>query len=753
MKSTLQEKISAYLQAVPNRTYKNIRESIFLKVFGKDAFELVQRETTWLNSTETFSLRVRCFCDNMTDYPKCDVPSCNNRTKFDGAKWGKTCSKQCNIISPSRLALTSATNIANYGHAQYFASAASTSKIQETNLKKYGSTTYLNSKKRRDECNVYSIDKIDMDRRKEFYSNLSNYVEPLFEFDDTFPKFDSIYNWKCIDCGCEYESCIKDYNYLMCPECGPSSNNEFANDKDNDLKDNINEFLNLIYSGSYRFIKPNMFIDQFGVDAYSRIFFNTEFLDNDSYPFSLKVRSFVDELKDHPICSVCSKKTQFDSNTGWQEFCSTKCSANSNARMDRLSGRNNYFSTSVGKNNIKSINLKKYGTENYTQSKHYKDRILSGDIILNPNPDKIAYTVKRNSYYLIDEKFKDIEKLFTLEEYLEHGAASYHRYEWKCKKCSVNFKWWLNMGYSPECPKCAPVGTKHENMIGDFLFENKIEFIYRDRKHLGDNLEMDIFIPSHNIGIEIDGLYYHHDKKIDRNYHLMKTKLAESNGIRLIHIFGDEILRKPKIVFSKLKSILNLRNKKRKIVARDTNCKVVVLDPSKKTKFFNKYHIQGNGQGSIHLGLEFKGRLVAAMELCNTRNGIGKEENDDNAYELMRYSTIKNFSIVGGMGKLLSYFKKNYTWSKLITYADRRWSSMSNMYERVGMKLTTVSRPNYWYTKTFTERLHRSGFRKSELSKKLQTYNPNESEYINMCNNGYYRVWDCGTLKYELINK
>ena len=53
--------------------------------------------------------------------------------------------------------------------------------------------------------------------------------------------------------------------------------------------------------------------------------------------------------------------------------------------------------------------------------------------------------------------------------------------------------------------------------------------------------QLDIFIKSKKIGIEFNGTYYHsieHGTAID--YHLMKTKMCEDNGIVLIHIWEDE---------------------------------------------------------------------------------------------------------------------------------------------------------------------------------------------------------------------
>jgi len=47
-------------------------------------------------------------------------------------------------------------------------------------------------------------------------------------------------------------------------------------------------------------------------------------------------------------------------------------------------------------------------------------------------------------------------------------------------------------------------------------------------------------------------------------------------------------------------------------------------------------------------------------------------------------------------------------------------------------------------------RFHRFSFAKQFLHKKIKNYDPSLSESENMKNNGFSKVYDCGSLKYEL---
>jgi hypothetical protein len=75
------------------------------------------------------------------------------------------------------------------------------------------------------------------------------------------------------------------------------------------------------------------------------------------------------------------------------------------------------------------------------------------------------------------------------------------------------------------------------------------------------------------------------------------------------------------------------------------------------------------------------------------------------------------------------------------------------MYENLGFKLTHYSNPNYVYVKAgkitqITELFSRQKFQKHKLSKLLEIYDENLSEWENMQLNGYDRYWDCGNAVY-----
>jgi hypothetical protein len=212
----------------------------------------------------------------------------------------------------------------------------------------------------------------------------------------------------------------------------------------------------------------------------------------------------------------------------------------------------------------------------------------------------------------------------------------------------------------------------------------------------------------------------------------MKYDMCKEKGIRLIQIFEDEWLQKEQIVKNKLLNILGVSTQD-KIFARKT----IIKEISKKEKsnFFNNTHIQGDGPSSINYGLFHNDELVAAIAFIKQKN---------NEYILNRYSTSAN--VIGGFSKLLSHFEKQFKPSKIITFADLRWSE-GDLYEKTGFKLDKILEPDYSYVFK-GERIHKFNFRHKNMKNKLSDYDSNLSEHENMLNNKIYRIYDCGKLRF-----
>ena len=292
------------------------------------------------------------------------------------------------------------------------------------------------------------------------------------------------------------------------------------------------------------------------------------------------------------------------------------------------------------------------------------------------------------------------------------------------------------------CNKCTSSISKTEIEINLFINSLNIKTICSTRKIIKP-LELDIYIPSHNIAIEYNGLYWHSEQFVDKNYHLNKTELCEKQGIQLIHIFEDEWLSKQDVVKSMLKNKLGLTENK--IYGR--KCEIKNVNPSDAIIFINDNHIQGPNNPSIRVGLYYEDELVSIMTFGKPRLGIGSSFD---GYELSRFCNKLNTNVLGSASKLLKHFIKTYQPKEIRSYANK---SISNgaLYRTLGFGLTHVNKPNYHYI-IGKERKHRFNFRK-ELLKKQGFDTKNKTEHEIMLEREIYRIYDCGILSYKLIIK
>ena len=296
--------------------------------------------------------------------------------------------------------------------------------------------------------------------------------------------------------------------------------------------------------------------------------------------------------------------------------------------------------------------------------------------------------------------------------------------------------------------------SKGENDLRDFLLAEGVTVKQSTRKLL-NGIEIDLFLPDYNIGIEYNGNLYHTENYGNKgfNYHLNKTKIATDNGIKLYHIFEDEWMLRNEIVKNKLLHIIN-KNYAIKLHAR--KCNIVEINHNVKSEFLNKYHIQGDDHSNYFLGAYHDDILVAVMTFNNKRN-LNKEKNHSNStYELTRYCTNNDYVINGIASKLLKHFIIDKQPKKIISFADRRWTPLfnNNLYTKLGFNLVKILKPDYTYfdkSAHRSKRLHKFGFGKNAIKKRFpEIYDNSKTEWEMMQELRYDRIWDCGKFKYEM---
>lgn len=391
------------------------------------------------------------------------------------------------------------------------------------------------------------------------------------------------------------------------------------------------------------------------------------------------------------------------------------------------------------KNTIKE----KYGEEIASKNKEISKKI--SDKLKGRETSRIGF---------VDTKWEKLEKyaeetgmipLFD-KQYLEDNKVNHrfkNRFKFQCNKCSEVTEVHLSNGYLPCCLKCS--SYKGYSLIEEELILFLKEHIDINNSNLNrrdilpSRLELDIYLPEFNLAIEVNGVYWHSESMGKyRDYHLYKTLKCNEKGLDLIHIFDFEWVNKKEI----LKSIIlnRLGRTPNKIYAR--KCEIREINNTKIIKeFLNNNHIQGYTHSSFNLGLYHNNELISVMTF-----GKNRFKKQSGEWEMVRFCNKLNTNIIGGASKLFNYFLKNLPNQKIISFSDRRFFE-GGLYKQLGFVFEKFTKPSYFYWKN--ERAYnRMSYQKHKLPKLLEIYDPNKTEYQNMLDNKFIRIWDCGNGKW-----
>lgn len=275
-----------------------------------------------------------------------------------------------------------------------------------------------------------------------------------------------------------------------------------------------------------------------------------------------------------------------------------------------------------------------------------------------------------------------------------------------------------------------------ENTVCTWLDEYGIEYITNDRSILGD-LELDIFIPSKNLAIELNGSYWHSTIFKDSEYHLYKTERCQVLGIELMHIFEYELLDDTKVDILKSMLCNRLGLNEHRIYARDTE--VIEIDNRTAKIFLEANHLQGGCNADVNIALTYNNEMVAVMTFSQSRF------DKDYEYEIVRACSLTGLSVAGGYSKMLKHFIREHSPKSIMTYSDRAKFSTST-YEKIGMEFIGYTSPGYvWCNKD--EVLSRYKTTKSALTKDHPELSDMTEDEI-MYGSGFYKIYNCGNAKY-----
>lgn len=442
------------------------------------------------------------------------------------------------------------------------------------------------------------------------------------------------------------------------------------------------------------------------------------------------------------------------------------------------------------KNNVekgKATCLAKYGETSYTKIPEFRARFremcdgrsdeekaafgakVSAGLLSRSPEEKAAQAVKYRETWasrrkseeavLADELGFPVESVAGLSQYLERDLATLHSFLEE-NKIEAFFKGarkyirksdaeWVIPQYQS---RKAHGYSQPEKAIVSFLREHYSGPILENVKGiLSGRAELDIYLPEKNLAIEFNGCYWHSDAVSmhigdvppkDRQMaakwrHFEKYRECREKGIRLIQIFEDSFSDKRDVIFSIL--LCHLGVSFRRVFAR--KCTVAAISHGDYKVFLEKYHLQGYSYADVRYGLFYCGELVEVL-------GINTKGTHSSMAELVRLCTAPYTVVPGGFTRLLAH---TYA-GDLVSYIDPSVFSGGG-YEKAGFSVDGFNRPVYFYVKYGQHaRYPRTAFtlgriRALHARGLLSYWNPEETEAVNMYKNGYYRIWNCGTIR------
>lgn len=244
--------------------------------------------------------------------------------------------------------------------------------------------------------------------------------------------------------------------------------------------------------------------------------------------------------------------------------------------------------------------------------------------------------------------------------------------------------------------------------------------------------ELDVFIPSLNIGIEYNGLHWHTEDRRGRKYHLDKTEFYAEKGIRVIHVWEHEWLTRQEQVKNFLKSALG--KNELKIGAR--KCDFREINKREAWAFIDDRHIQPHNQRTtLAIGAYFEGKLVAVATFST-------HHRDNHTPVLDRFVCEHGVTVSGALAKITKLASAHFK-QKIVTWAHRTLSE-GRGYVAAGWKQTEVLQPDYFYVSATGKAISKQARKKSTMKTPAGM---TEAEHAKQ--DGLSRIYDCGKIRFE----
>ena len=457
----------------------------------------------------------------------------------------------------------------------------------------------------------------------------------------------------------------------------------------------------------------------------------------------------ANDIDTPPTCKMCGNPIKFSmSGRLYAKHCSAKCRNNDpEVKKKNAEGVSKYRTWEYA-NKKEEVMAKKAAT----LKKHYGEDNNGSPFCCKAVTEKAQKTCFErygSKGYIIDEetrkKSNESNILRAKQMWKERGFdVSYtdHKTVIVHNGCHIHgdielSQWNFNnrmkpsrLSISPLCPICNPLNINNgiEDFVGDVLEDAGVTDVLKRTRKIVKGKELDFYIPELNAAIEANGVYFHSvNNNPDTKYHVNKTDMCESNGIRVMHIWEHFIRYKSDLSTNEILRYIN----KLPIVKGE---RILHMENDDAELFFTDNCLYGYKEAVNSLCLCGKGGTVLSAISYNFNNNI---------VEIINYHDRNDIKCENSFHLFIEYIKNNEHPSEII-YSVSRDIYDKKMIEENGFVLDSIKN-GYKYV-----------FRCSHAGVELQTkmkleisehdYMKNESEKTR-----YYKCYDSGTATFKLL--
>ncbi len=292
-----------------------------------------------------------------------------------------------------------------------------------------------------------------------------------------------------------------------------------------------------------------------------------------------------------------------------------------------------------------------------------------------------------------------------------------------------------------------------EKEIYSFLKINQITF----EKNTSLSIFRTHFLPEYNLYLHLISLQQFQEADLNVHYFQNLSEQQNAQGFRIIHLWEDVWMNNKDLVQARILAMIGIF---KRLNAR--HCFIERIDMPITERFLNKNHLQGYVKAKFKYGLFLKEQYVeqySGFSEFDQILGLGRfnppsrfdknqgyksinliavatfsggrlmkygDRAGQRSYELLRFASLRGYSVMGGMDKLLKTFEKEHNPNDIMSYADRDWSD-GKSYKILGFERIETTEPQTFILDSQTFKRYSV---KENIEKPINIFNAGSIKFI-----------------------